>query len=366
MGRPLVAPGGLRLASLGAFLLFVLLGLGYAGPRSIDVTGLNLVQNGGFETGDFTSWTIGAWTGGLADDCQKGGSMASPVITSESVYAGEVSARLGAPVPAFGHPAGASWIAQSIHLPLSFRAPELIFHYRIVTNDIIHWASFRAEVHDLSGSRLDLLLRDGYDPPNGAAIPGYDMGWQEQRFDLSGYRGDTIQLYFEAKNEHCGGWGIWTFIDDVRLVDQSQIYVPIIMRDHQGIVVSATPVPTLGTTPTITPTTTATPTFTTTPTSTATATVTLAPTFTATLSLTPTSTATRTTTPTASVTLTGTRTATTTPTSTATRTATPTASPTATATWTATRTKTPTQSPTPTLTTTVTSTPTWTPMPTLP
>lgn len=271
MRRPLAAPGGLRFASPGVFLLFVLLGLGSAGPRSIDVTGLNLVQNGDFETGDFTSWTIGAWTGGAAEACQEGGSMASPVITSESVYAGDFSARLGAPVPAFDRPAGASWIAQSIHLPLSFRAPEIIFHYRIVTNDIIHWASFRAEVHDLSGSRLDLLLRDGYDPPNGAAIPGYDMGWQEQRFDLTAYRGDTIQLYFEAKNEHCGGWGIWTYIDDVRLVDQSQVYVPIIMRDHQGVVASATPPPTLEATPTITPTATATPTVTSSPTITPTA-----------------------------------------------------------------------------------------------
>lgn len=266
MRRPLAAPGGLRIAPLGALLLFVLLGFGFAGLRSIDTAGLNLVENGSFESRDFTPWTVGAWTGGAADACQGGGVIASPVITDESVYDGEVAARLGAPVPAFDHPAGASWVAQSIHLPRSYRAPQLILHYRVVTNDIIHWASFRAEVHDLSGSRLQLLLRDGYDPANGAAIPGYDMGWQERRLDLSAYRGQTIQLYFEAKNEHCGGWGIWTYVDDVRVVDQSQVYVPIIMRDHTGLVASATPVSTPQTTPTITPTATTTPTLTPSPT----------------------------------------------------------------------------------------------------
>lgn len=274
--RPLAAPSGIRIA-LGALLTYVLLGVGLAGLLPAGSARLNLVTNGSFESGEFTPWIAGAWTGGIGDACADGGSMLAPVITHEFAHDGKLSARLGAPVEAFGHPAGASWIYQSIHVPRSFRAPELVFHYRIVTNDIIHWASFRAEVHDLSGQRLEVLLRDGYDPANGAAIPGYDMGWREGRFDLSAYRGETIRLYFESKNEYCGGWGIWTYLDDVRVINRTRMFVPIVMRNHRGIVVTLTPLPTFEFTPTITSTATPTETRTSTPTITSTATDTPVP-----------------------------------------------------------------------------------------
>lgn len=254
MKRPLAAPSGIRRA-LGSALILILLSLAVVVTRSADAIQVNLVANGGFESGDFAPWTVG-------------GRMSTPVITREFVSEGVFSARLGNPVEAVEHPAGASWISQTIHVPRNLRAPELIFHYRIITNDIIHWASFRTEIHDADGERLEVLLRDGYNPPNNAAIPGYDMGWQAKRFDLSAYRGETIQIYFESRNEHDGGWGIWTYIDDVRVIDRSQVFAPLIMRNHLGYVPTATPSPTLTSTVTPTPTATATATLTLTPTTT--------------------------------------------------------------------------------------------------
>ncbi|MFQ5858638.1 MAG: hypothetical protein ACE5LU_23810, partial [Anaerolineae bacterium] len=230
MKRPLADASGMRTA-LGVVLTSVVLGLGLVSTRWAGSTGLNLVVNGGFESGDFVPWTVG-------------GTLSTPVITEESVSEGALAARLGDPVEAVDHPAGTSWVSQTIHIPRVMRLPELIFDYRIITNDIIHWASFRAEVHDSNGQWLETLLRDGYDPRNGAAIPGYDMGWQVGRFDLSAYRGLTIQLYFESRNEHDKGWGIWTYLDNVRVIDRSQVFVPVVMRNHQGVVPTATPSPT--------------------------------------------------------------------------------------------------------------------------
>ncbi len=271
MPHSLAALNGPRMA-LGVLVISAtLLMLMMTGTPSTVATGQNLVVNGGFESGDFAPWTVG-------------GTLSTPAITDKFAAEGALSARLGEPVAPVEHAAGTSWVAQSIRIPQGFRRPELIFDYRIVTNDIIHWASFRAELRDAEGRRLETLLRDGYDPPSGAAIPAYDMRWQVGRFDLSSYRGMTVELYFEVRNEHDGALGIWTYLDAVRVIDRSQIFVPIVMRNRLGFVPTATPSPTseLTATATATATATLTPTFTLTPTPTQTATPTDTPTPTAT------------------------------------------------------------------------------------
>jgi len=206
--------------------------------------------------------------------------MPDPILTTETAIDGDFSVRLGRPVEPVEQRGGASWISQTIYLPENIQQPILTFSYRIVTNDIIHWASFRAKLLDSQGSLLALLLRDGYDSPNNVAIPNNDLGWKQVWFDLSAYRGRTIRLYFESRNEFDGALGIWTYVDGVRLVEAERTFLPVAMRNHEAGVVERTPTVTPTATATVTPslTPTLTPTFTPTPTPTPTPTSTPTPT----------------------------------------------------------------------------------------
>jgi len=46
------------------------------------------------------------------------------------------------------------------------------------------------------------------------------MGWRTAEVDLRAYRGQNVRLIFENRNlEHDRSLGMWTLVDDVRLVD---------------------------------------------------------------------------------------------------------------------------------------------------
>ena len=46
------------------------------------------------------------------------------------------------------------------------------------------------------------------------------MGWRTASYDLSAFVGQNVRLVFENRNLHGGiSWGIWTVVDDVRVVD---------------------------------------------------------------------------------------------------------------------------------------------------
>ncbi len=245
-----------------AFLILALSAWGIHTTASVACD--TLVINGCFETGSFAPWRFGS-TGGMPD----------PILTTETAVDGKFSVRLGEPVAPVEQPGGAAWISQTIYLPADMQEPILTFSYRIVTNDIIHWASFRAKLLDRDGNPVALLLRDGYNSPDNIAIPHNDLGWKQVWFDLSAYRGRTLRLYFESRNEFDGALGIWTYVDGVRLVEAQHTFLPVAMRNYLP---GATP------TPTWTPTATATWT----PTATATVTPSLTPTATPTSTATPT------------------------------------------------------------------------------
>ena len=76
--------------------------------------------------------------------------------------------------------------------------------------------------HDFGG-RLAEILRDGFrschDPPQ-APPAGYDLGWRSGSYDLSAFKGQHVRLIFENRNLHHDlSLGIWTLVDDVRVVD---------------------------------------------------------------------------------------------------------------------------------------------------
>lgn len=164
-----------------------------------------IVTNGGFEEAeDFIGWV-------------HGGDLPQTIVPNP--HSGSYSALLGMPVESSEQPASSAWMYQIVTVPSDMPSPSFSFWYRIVTNDIRGWASFHVEIRDDSGTIiLSEVLFDGYDPPDNIAIPNNDLGWRAYSYNLSPYKGKTISLWFESKNEWDGALGIWTYVDDVQIV----------------------------------------------------------------------------------------------------------------------------------------------------
>jgi len=166
------------------------------------------IQNGGLETGDFTCWA-------------HGGSYAQSVVSwlsnGELPYQGHYCALLGTPVPCISQTATSAWMYQDFIVPDVPGTVTLSFAYRIFTNDIYDWASFHVELRAPNDAILAYILRDGYNPPDNIAKCSNDLGWKTFSYNLEAYKGQTVRIYFVSRNEWDGGWGIWTYIDDVKL-----------------------------------------------------------------------------------------------------------------------------------------------------
>jgi hypothetical protein len=162
--------------------------------------------NGGFETGTFSCWTPGGVpTPSVVDHLYNNG---------DPPYSGKYCALLGEElISCEKHDSYRSWIYQDFTIPADAPSPTLTFAYRIVTNDILAWASFRVEIRNLNNVPLAQVLRDG--SPD-IYICHNDLGWRRPYpYDLSQFKGMTVRLWFEVRNEYDGGLGIWTYVDDV-------------------------------------------------------------------------------------------------------------------------------------------------------
>jgi hypothetical protein len=183
-------------------------------PSPDPVYGLAL--NGSFEeTPDLVHWTYG---GEL------------PVGLVNEAFHGAKAARLGEPTPRTEHEQGMAWLHQTIYIRPEWERPILTFHYRMFVNDIIHYSDFHVWLPKSNGAWLAEIKRDGFrsccDPPL-APPPGYDLGWRTASYDLSAFKGQTVRLVFENRNLHGGySWGIWTYLDDVRVVDAGPLPTP--------------------------------------------------------------------------------------------------------------------------------------------
>jgi len=134
-------------------------------------TGSDLILNGGFESGS-TSWT--ATSGVIAANG-----------TSEPAYAGTYDAWLCG----YGKTHTDS-VAQSVKIPSTAASATLAFYLHIDTKETgsVVYDTLKAQVRNSSGTVLATLAT--YSNVNAAS------GYQLHSFDLSAYKGQTVQIYF--------------------------------------------------------------------------------------------------------------------------------------------------------------------------
>jgi len=180
------------------------------------------IQNGSFES----SPALIGWTyGGI-------------LSISRSLHSahGSYSLQLGQPVSQAAQDQGKAWAHQTFYVRPEMDQPTLWFRYNMFVNDIVHYSDFFVAIQDGVGlNHLETVLRDGY-PGTVAPPAGTNMGWRTARFDLSAYKGQHIRLVFSNRNLWPNSWGIWTYVDDVRVVEEAElppehaVFLPLVTR----------------------------------------------------------------------------------------------------------------------------------------
>jgi hypothetical protein len=111
-------------------------------------------------------------------------------------------------------------------------------------NDTVDFSDFFVAILDGVGStELAIVLRDGFKPcePAQAPLAATDLGWRNHKYSLSAFKGQHIRLVFSNRNLHPNSWGIWTVLDDVRVVDAGPLpptpgselmFLPVVAPKH--------------------------------------------------------------------------------------------------------------------------------------
>ncbi len=161
-----------------------------------------------------------------------GGSL--PIAISENAQQGNTALQLGGVVDQVPQGVGEVWAYQVVYIKPEWVLPELTFQYNVVTNDHIELSDFFVEIQDGVGlNHLATVVRDGYESETKYALPGSgtDLGWKTVTYDLSAFRGKTIRLSFSNRNLWPNSNGIWTYLDDVKLTDETErVFLPLINR----------------------------------------------------------------------------------------------------------------------------------------
>jgi hypothetical protein len=166
------------------------------------------ICNGDFETGGFECWS------------EKG--ELHRFVQSDVVHTGRYAAELGNHRYACenGVPKLDTWIRQQVDTSEECPSPTLSFWYLIRSQDILvssRWDSFDVYVNQ------DLVLRAGnkvWSKPSCGAL--WDSQWRQFTYDLSAYRGQSIELSFG--NVIRGDWwyNTYTYLDDIQILCRPQ------------------------------------------------------------------------------------------------------------------------------------------------
>ncbi|MGC2112799.1 MAG: choice-of-anchor D domain-containing protein [Candidatus Korobacteraceae bacterium] len=172
-------------------------------PQTASLTGLgtepancvhNSLSDGGFESGTLNCWTLGG--------------VLLPSISTWQAHGGSFSALLGA--TGLPEPNGDSSLYQTITVPSSAVSPALTFWYWPWTSDTIQYDWQEAQIRNSSGTMLAQIFKAASNAQT----------WTQVTYDLTPYRGQTIQIYF---NVHEDGFDDQTYmyLDDVAITNGS-------------------------------------------------------------------------------------------------------------------------------------------------
>ena len=156
----------------------------------------NLLATGnwGFEDGALTP----AWSAG---------GVAAPVLSLGEGHSGNAAAYLGTAMTTTS-PAGESWIAVSVTIPMTVYRPTLSFMYRILTMDNGLHDTFEVRVGDQP------VFADSYPGPDFGVVR--DLGWRHGWADLSGYAGRTVEIRLLVRQGQAyASYPTGAFVDEV-------------------------------------------------------------------------------------------------------------------------------------------------------
>ena len=152
---------------------------------TLTVTG-NRVQNGGFESGDLSSWT--------ASGAQ------APAISAQR-HSGISGVQLGSP-SAFD---GDSTVSQTVVVPGG--SSKLVFWYQPHCADSVEYDQIQVQVRSWSGQVQSSVL-------NACSNSG---SWTKKSLDMSAYAGQSVVLYFNVHDDGYPDDPTYALFDDISL-----------------------------------------------------------------------------------------------------------------------------------------------------
>jgi kumamolisin len=157
----------------------------------LPVGNTNLITNGGFETG-LAGWTVDG--------------NPAPAISTAQEHSGKAAALLG--TVQSPEPLGTSDLSQTISIPAGAGDPILTFWYYPATTDIVQFDWQQVDIRSAAGTVLAQVLKQASNA----------RAWIPVNYDLSPYRGQTIQVHFLV---HQDGYGDPTsmLLDDVAVTE---------------------------------------------------------------------------------------------------------------------------------------------------
>ncbi|MDQ4075469.1 MAG: hypothetical protein M3220_04390 [Chloroflexota bacterium] len=166
-----------------------------------------LVNNGGFETGDFTGWVTVPGSGGFQLDVVEIGNDFAALLGNPSADCAG-----GAPRN------GSVGFYQNVRIP-STANPILSFDYLVRSQDVSLFESLNVYIRNTAGEPIEEVLSVGN--PGVATMcsgPAWDSGWRVETHSLAAYRGQVVQLYFELRStDDTAFFNTWAYVDDVEI-----------------------------------------------------------------------------------------------------------------------------------------------------
>lgn len=175
-----------------------------------------LVVNGGFETGSFgPAWVHGSFLNG-----DNNPNLADHVVLPDLPYSGSYSALLGFKYTTqTTHARG--YMYQTVSIPNNISRATLYFKVRQQGYDSTPYDPFVSQVRATNNAVLQTILAQTFPEYN---YQFKDSGWLSDNnappvgFNMLGYAGQTVRLYFEQANTIDSLYETWAYIDDVSLI----------------------------------------------------------------------------------------------------------------------------------------------------